>query len=122
MKRILIADDESHIRRILEFNLRRAGYEVLATEDGRAALALALSARPDLVILDVSMPELTGLDVCRRLKADATLEATPVFLLTARGQASDAEAGRAAGADQFFTKPFSPKQLVEQVRQAVGEP
>ncbi|PYM24016.1 MAG: hypothetical protein DMD78_10265 [Candidatus Rokuibacteriota bacterium] len=122
MKRILIADDESHIRRILEFNLKRAGYEVLATEDGRAALALALSARPDLVILDVSMPELTGLDVCRRLKADATLEATPVFLLTARGQESDAEAGRVAGADQFFTKPFSPKQLVEQVRQAVGEP
>jgi len=122
MKRILIADDESHIRRILEFNLKRAGYEVLATEDGQAALALALSARPDLVILDVSMPELTGLDVCRRLKAEATLAATPVFLLTARGQESDAEAGHAAGADQFFTKPFSPKQLVEHVRQALGEP
>jgi len=122
MKRILIADDESHIRRILEFNLKRAGYEVLTTEDGQAALALALSARPDLVILDVSMPELTGLDVCRRLKADAALEATPVFLLTARGQESDAEAGRVAGADQFFTKPFSPKHLVEQVRNAVGDP
>jgi DNA-binding response OmpR family regulator len=122
MKRILIADDESHIRRILEFNLKRAGYEVLATEDGRAALATALSERPDLVILDVSMPELTGLDVCRRLKADATLKATPVFLLTARGQESDAEAGRLAGADQFFTKPFSPKQLLEHVRNAVGDP
>ena len=74
MKRILIADDESHIRRILEFNLKRAGYEVLATEDGRAALALALSARPDLVILDVSMPELcipvrraTSVPSCLRL-------------------------------------------------------
>jgi DNA-binding response OmpR family regulator len=122
VKRILIADDESHIRRILEFNLKRAGYEVLAAEDGRAALATARSARPDLVILDVSMPELTGLDVCRQLKADATLKATPVFLLTARGQESDAEAGRVAGADQFFTKPFSPKQLLEHVRNAVGDP
>jgi DNA-binding response OmpR family regulator len=121
-KRILVADDESHIRRILEFNLERAGYEVVTTHDGRAALAAARSWRPDLVILDVSMPHMTGLDVCRRLKADEDLRATPVFLLTARGQESDAEAGRAAGADRFFTKPFSPKEMVAEVRKMVGAP
>src|SRR5712691_5371210 len=113
-KRILIADDESHIRRILQFNLERAGYEVIATEDGEAALAAALAQRPDLVILDVSMPVLTGLDVCRKLKNDGAFGSTPVFILTARGQESDAEAGRAAGADRFFTKPFSPKQMMEE--------
>ena len=121
-KRILIADDESHIRRILQFNLERAGYEVIATEDGAAALAAALAQRPDLVILDVSMPVMTGLDVCRKLKNDGALGSTPVFILTARGQESDAEAGRDAGADRFFTKPFSPKQMVEEVRKVVGEP
>ena len=121
-KRILIADDESHIRRILQFNLERAGYEVVTTGDGKAALAAATAWRPDLIILDVSMPQMTGLDACRKLKADKTLGQTPVFLLTARGQESDAEAGRAAGADRFFTKPFSPKQMLKEVRKAVGEP
>jgi len=119
MKRILIADDESHIRRILEFNLERAGFEVVSTQDGQEALAAVLAQPPDLVILDVSMPGMTGLDVCRRLKRDAGFAATPVFLLTARGQESDAEAGRAAGADQFFTKPFSPRELVEAVKKAL---
>src|SRR5712691_9687999 len=98
-RRVLIADDESHIRRILKFNLERAGFEVVTTEDGSAALAAALAWRPDLVILDISMPLMTGLDVCRKLKGDQTFARTPVFLLTARGQESDAEAGRAAGAD-----------------------
>jgi DNA-binding response OmpR family regulator len=121
-KRVLIADDESHIRRILQFNLERAGYDVIATEDGKAALAAALAQRPDLIILDVAMPEVTGLDVCRQLKSDRAVGRTPIFLLTARGQESDIEAGRAAGADRFFTKPFSPKQLVEEVRKAVGAP
>jgi DNA-binding response OmpR family regulator len=121
MKRILIADDESHIRRILEFNLERAGYAVVATENGRAALTAALAEAHDLVILDVSMPEMSGLDVCRRLKSEAARARIPVFLLTARGQESDVEAGLAAGADRFFTKPFSPKELVAAVREALRE-
>jgi DNA-binding response OmpR family regulator len=120
-KRILIADDESHIRRILQFNLERSGYEVVAVEDGDAALAAAQAGRPDLLILDVAMPGMTGLDVCRRLREDGTLRSTPVFLLTARGQESDEQAGIAAGADRFLTKPFSPKALVQQVREVLGE-
>jgi DNA-binding response OmpR family regulator len=120
-KRILIADDESHIRRILQFNLERAGYEVLAVEDGAAALETALAEHPDLVILDVSMPGMTGLDVCRTLKTEGTLNGTPIFLLTARGQESDEQAGHTAGADRFFTKPFSPKELLQELQNALGD-
>ncbi len=120
-KRILIADDESHILRILQFNLERAGYEVLAVGDGEAALKTALAERPDLVILDVSMPGMTGLDVCRTLKTSDARDSPPVFLLTARGQESDEHAGQAAGADRFFTKPFSPKEIVRELRKALGD-
>lgn len=121
-KRVLVADDESHIRRILHFNLQRAGYTVLVSEDGEAALATAQAERPDLVILDVAMPGLTGVEVCRRLKGESGLADTPVFLLTARGQASDEREGLTAGADRFFTKPFSPKALLDEVRRAIGTP
>jgi DNA-binding response OmpR family regulator len=121
-KLILIADDESHIRRILQFNLEQAGYMVLPTEDGQAALDAARARRPALVILDVAMPEVSGLDVCRQLKAEGDLAATPVFLLTARGQESDIAAGRAVGADRFFTKPFSPREMLDEVRKAIGDP
>src|SRR5262249_28141678 len=120
-KRILIADDECHIRRILQFNLERAGYEVVAVEDGLTALETARAQRPDLVILDVSMPGMTGLDVCRQLKKGAGLDTPPVFLLTARGQESDEQAGHAVGADRFFTKPFSPKEIVRELQQTLGE-
>jgi two-component system phosphate regulon response regulator PhoB len=120
-KRILIADDESHIRRILQFNLERAGYEVLAVEDGKAALETALAEHPDLVILDVSMPGMTGLDVCRQLKTSRAVDSPPVFLLTARGQESDEQAGHAAGADRFFTKPFSPKEIVRELQNTLGD-
>lgn len=120
-KRILIADDESHILRILRFNLERAGYEIMAVEDGDAALETALAERPDLVILDVGMPGMTGVDVCRKLKGGDALDRTPVFLLTAHGQESDEQAGRAAGADRFFTKPFSPKEILREVQTALGD-
>ncbi len=120
-KRILIADDESHILRILRFNLERAGYEIMTVEDGEAALETARAERPDLVILDVGMPGMTGVDVCRKLKGDDALDRTPVFLLTAHGQESDEQAGHAAGADRFFTKPFSPKEILREVRNALGD-
>ena len=120
-KRILIADDESHIVRILRFNLERAGYEVIAVADGEAALEAARTGRPALAILDVGMPGVTGLDVCRTLKGGGARDTTPVFLLTARGQESDEQAGRAAGADRFFTKPFSPKEILREVRNALGD-
>jgi len=120
-KRILIADDESHILRILRFNLERAGYEIMTVEDGEAALETALAERPDLVILDVGMPGMTGVDVCRKLKGGDALDRTPVFLLTAHGQESDEQAGHAAGADRFFTKPFSPKEILREVRNALGD-
>jgi len=120
-KRILIADDESHILRILRFNLERAGYEIMTVEDGEAALETALAERPDLVILDVGMPGITGVDVCRKLKGGDALDRTPVFLLTAHGQESDEQAGHAAGADRFFTKPFSPKEILREVRNALGD-
>ena len=120
-KRILIAADESHILRILRFNLERAGYEIMTVEDGEAALETALAERPDLVILDVGMPGITGVDVCRKLKGGDALDRTPVFLLTAHGQESDEQAGHAAGADRFFTKPFSPKEILREVRNALGD-
>ncbi|MGH2997587.1 MAG: response regulator, partial [Gaiellaceae bacterium] len=93
----------------------RSGFRVLQARDGDQALALALAEAPEVAVLDVSMPKLTGLEVTRRLRADERTRELPVILLTARAQEGDFEAGKDAGVDDYVTKPFSPQDLRERI-------
>ena len=111
---ILVVDDEASIRELLTFNLKKNGYEVTAAADGREALAKA--AGMDLVLLDIMLPEVDGLEVCRRLKADPQTSGIPIIMLTAKGEIEDRIIGLELGADDYLIKPFSPRELVARVR------
>lgn len=113
---ILVADDDPDIRDLVAFKLTNAGYEVEAVADGLAALDSVRRRPPRLVVLDVMMPGLSGLDVTQQLRADARTATVPVILLTAKAQESDVESGFGVGADDYVTKPFSPRELLSRVR------
>ncbi|MDZ7857314.1 response regulator transcription factor [Sphaerotilus sp.] len=114
--KILIADDEPNILLSLEFLMKREGFQVCVAADGAAALAAVQRERPDLVLLDVMMPGKTGFEVCQAVRADETLAATRILMLTAKGRETDVAKGLALGADAYMTKPFSTRELVERVR------
>lgn len=116
MARILIAEDEPDIRELVAFTLRFAGHEVIATSNGEEALQQAGSLVPDLILMDVRMPKMTGYDACRAMKADAALKDIPIVFLSAKGQDSEIQTGLDAGAEEYLLKPFAPDQLVERVR------
>ncbi len=122
MRRILIADDEHNIRHILDFSLHVEGFDVISAGDGEEALALAVSEAPDLIVMDVMMPGCGGVEACRRLKDDARTRQIPVILLTARASREDREAGLAAGAAEYITKPFSPQKVIDLVQSILGVP
>jgi DNA-binding response OmpR family regulator len=109
--RILVADDEPHLLRLVKFRLEREGYEVLTAADGDEALEIARAEVPDLCILDVMMPKRTGFDVLRELRADERYAGMKILMLTARAQDRDVDAGFSLGADDYVTKPFSPQDL-----------
>lgn len=113
MKTILVVDDEPKITQLARDYLEHAGYGVVTARDGKAALATARAERPDLVVLDLGLPELDGLDVTRALRKDSHV---PIIMLTARGEESDKLVGLELGADDYIVKPFSPKELVARVR------
>ncbi len=113
MKTILVVDDEPKIIQIARDYLEHAGLQVLSAPDGEAALALARTAHPDLVILDLGLPGMDGLDVVRLLRKESSV---PLIMLTARGEETDKLVGLELGADDYITKPFSPKELVARVR------
>ncbi len=113
MKTILVVDDEPKITRLARDYLESAGFAVLTAGEGKAALAVARAEKPDLVILDLGLPGMDGLDVCRALRRDSNV---PIIMLTARGEESDKLVGLELGADDYVTKPFSPKELVARVR------
>lgn len=115
-KRVLVVDDEPNIVLSLEFLMRRAGFEVQVARDGREALAALAGAPPDLLLLDVTMPELDGYEVCERVRAKPAWDATRIIMLTARGRDVERERGLALGADAYVTKPFSTRDLVEQAK------
>jgi DNA-binding response OmpR family regulator len=112
---VLVADDDEDVLLLVRAVLERAGHEVIVTRDGAEAVDVALRHRPDLAVLDVSMPELDGLEVLRRLRADATLAEIPVVLLSARVEEDDVKRGYESGANVYVQKPFSPRELSEQV-------
>jgi DNA-binding response OmpR family regulator len=113
---VLVAEDDEDIRSLVVFRLERSGYDVVEAVDGEEALARVAERVPDLVVLDLMMPKLDGLEVTRRLRAAAGTSRVPVILLTARVQERDIEAGFAAGADDYLRKPFSPQELRARVQ------
>ena len=115
MARILVADDDVDIRELVEFKLSTLGHDVVAVADGAAAIEACQASRPDLAVLDVMMPGVSGLDAIRAIRADPALADLPVILLTARAQESDVETGFDSGADDYITKPFSPRELAARV-------
>ena len=117
---VLVADDDDDIRDLVAFRLDRAGYDVLRAGDGQEALDLAREHRPDLAVLDVMMPRMTGYDVTRELRADQATSRIPVILLTARVQEADVARGFEAGADDYVKKPFSPQELKARVQAVLG--
>jgi DNA-binding response OmpR family regulator len=116
MARILIAEDEPDIRDLIAFTLRFAGHEVITSCNGEEALDFTRRDLPDLVLLDVRMPRMTGYEACREIKAGAATGQIPVVFLSAKGQEAEVQTGLEAGAVEYILKPFSPDFLVERVR------
>jgi CheY-like chemotaxis protein len=116
MPKILVADDERDIRELIGFTLRFAGFEVVLVADGVEAIEQAPLEKPDLILLDVRMPRVTGYDVCRHLKEDPATSAIPIVFLSAKGQDGEIQQGLDSGAVEYIVKPFTPDDLTEQVR------
>ncbi|MDT3677389.1 MAG: response regulator [Burkholderiaceae bacterium] len=113
---VLIAEDEPHIVESLSFVLRRSGYEVSSVFDGEAAMLKLRSDPPDMMILDVMLPKLNGFEVLKQVKSDPALRTIPVIILTAKGQVQDRRMAEEIGVDGFMTKPFSNREIVDEVR------
>lgn len=116
MPRILVVDDEKNILELVRFNLEREGYQVITSLDGVRGLELARSENPDLIVLDVMLPEMNGLEVCRELHQDPATKKIPIIMLSARADELDRVLGLEMGADDYVTKPFSPRELVARIK------
>ncbi len=116
---ILVVDDEENIIELVTYNLTRYGYRMMSATTGEEALVLARSRQPDLIVLDLMLPGIDGLEVCKQLKSSADTRAIPIVVLTAKGEDPDIITGLELGADDYVVKPFSPKVLVARVRAAL---
>ncbi|CEH31690.1 chemotaxis protein CheY [Aneurinibacillus migulanus] len=114
MKKILVVDDEQSIVTLLEFNLQKAGFEVIKTGDGPTAVTLAETEKPDLIVLDIMLPGMDGMEVCKKLRMEKIN--TPILMLTAKDEEFDKILGLELGADDYITKPFSPREVVARVK------
>jgi len=114
--KILIADDNENIRRALTYLLEDEGYSLLIARDGADTLKQVREFRPDVLLLDIMMPEINGYDVCRTIKSDPGLNKTYIIMLTARGQAAERELGKEVGADDYVVKPFSPTDILSKIK------
>ena len=119
MPKILVVDDEPDVVELVTFNLRKAGFEVIAASDGTAALRSARLELPDLIVLDLMLPEVDGLEVCKLLRRDPATAGVPIILLMAKAAEIDRVLGLELGADDYVTKPFSPRELVLRVKKLV---
>lgn len=115
MVKVLVIDDDDDICGLVVFKLSQAGFDVYSESDGESGLAAAGDLLPDLVLLDWMMPKLTGIEVCRRLRADPRTIGIPVIFLTAKAQEADVQRGFVAGGDDYIVKPFSPRELLSRV-------
>lgn len=118
-KTILVVDDEKNIRELVKFNLESRGYKVIEAADGEEALNLVKTSEPALIILDLMLPKVEGLEVCRILKGNPSTKKLPIIMLTALGDEIDKIVGLELGADDYITKPFSPRELVARVRAVI---
>jgi two-component system alkaline phosphatase synthesis response regulator PhoP len=121
-KKVLVCDDEPYIVESVSYVVRKAGFEVAVAEDGMEALTMARRERPDLIFLDIMMPRLSGQEVCRQLKQDPDTKGAYIVMLTARGQEEDERRAMEMGADEFMTKPFSPRKMRAKLQEVLGEP
>src|SRR3954465_3380835 len=119
-KKILVADDETHILHVVSLKLRNAGFNVLTARDGQEALELAQQERPDLIITDYHMPQLSGLELCQRLKQDPATSGIPAIMLTARGYHLEPHDTQQSGILRMLSKPFSPRQLLSTVNEMLA--
>ena len=122
MKKILIVDDQLEVRELVQVTLEIGDYQILTAEHGREAIEVAQREHPDIILLDIMMPgsDVDGLQACRKLKNDPNTSDITIVMLSAKGQEDDIEMGRSAGADDYFTKPFSPIALIEKVEEVMS--
>lgn len=121
MAKILIAEDERDIRDLVAFTLRFAGHEVIAATNGEEAVELAPKINPDLILMDVRMPRMTGYEACKAMKANPQLKDIPVVFLSAKGQESEIQQGKDAGAEDYLLKPFAPDLLTARVKDILAK-
>jgi two-component system alkaline phosphatase synthesis response regulator PhoP len=122
-RKILIVDDEAHIRMLIEQTLEELedeGVEFFAAENGEVALEIIKEEKPNLVFLDVMMPKMNGMEVCRRVKKELGLDEVYIVLLTAKGQEMDRQKGQEMGADVYMTKPFDPEMILDKAKEVLG--
>ena len=119
-KKILVADDETHILHVVSLKLRNAGFNVITARDGQEALEMAQAEKPDLIITDYHMPQLSGLELCQRLKQDPATNHIPAIMLTARGYHLEPSDTEQSGILRMLSKPFSPRQLLSTVEEVLG--
>jgi two-component system alkaline phosphatase synthesis response regulator PhoP len=119
MAKILIAEDERDIRELIAFTLQFAGYQVISTNNGEEAFETAKYEIPDLILLDIRMPRMTGYEACSHLKAELSTKHIPVIFLSAKGQEAEVQTGLDLGATDYIVKPFSPDQLVNRIQAAL---
>ncbi|WP_416885477.1 response regulator transcription factor [Marinospirillum sp.] len=120
--KVLVVDDEPNILLSLEFLMQQAGFDVATAEDGETALSQISQQTPDLILLDISLPGISGFEVLEKLRRQPAYQRLPIVMLTAHGREVEREKGLALGADDYITKPFSTQLLVEKVKQLLGDP
>src|ERR1700747_1546975 len=116
MKRVLLIEDDRDIVELVRYNLEREGFQVASATDGASGLAQIRKTPPDILLLDLMLPKLSGLDICKEIRRDTSLNRLPILMLTARGEEADRVVGLEMGADDYVTKPFSPRELVARVK------
>ena len=121
MARILIAEDEPDIRALIQFTLQFAGHEVVAAKNGAEALETALQVIPDLILMDIRMPQMTGFEACEKMKKEDLIKHIPVVFLSAKGQEQEIQTGLDLGAAEYLLKPFAPDDLVRRVQELLDQ-
>ena len=121
MAKILVAEDEKDIRELIVFSLTFAGFEVVSAVDGQEAVDKAAESLPDLIMMDVRMPRMTGYEACAKMKTMDTVKDIPVVILSAKGQESEIQTGLDVGAHEYILKPFAPDELIQRVKEIIGD-